>query len=76
MRCFENAARHLDAENHVRVTAEGIRFTPIVCRLITPGETDLMARLAGLTLDERLASWRREPFGSASLAHVSVYRAR
>ena len=63
-------------ENHVRLTAEGIRFAPIVCRLITPGEMDLMARLAGLTLHERFASWRREPFGSASLAHVSVYRSR
>jgi SAM-dependent methyltransferase len=124
VRCFENAARHLEAEgafvvetalphawippgqpdyvrtevveldevgfdvarydpatqllteNHVRIDAEGIRFAPIVCRLITPGEMDLMARLAGLTLDERFGSWRREPFGSASLAHVSVYRSR
>jgi SAM-dependent methyltransferase len=63
-------------ENHVRITTEGIRFTPIVCRLVTPGEMDLMARLAGLTLVERFGSWRREPFGSASLAHVSVYRSR
>jgi SAM-dependent methyltransferase len=124
VRCFENAARHLDddgafvvetalphawippgrpdyvraelvelneiefdvarydpatqllTENHVRITAEGTRFAPIVCRLITPGEMDLMARLAGLTLYERFESWRREPFGSASLAHVSVYRSR
>ena len=61
------------SENHVRITADGVRFNPIVCRLITPGEMDLMARIAGLRLIERLGSWRREPFSSGSIAHVSVY---
>jgi len=60
-------------ENHVRITAAGVRFTPIVCRLITPGEMDLMARIAGLQLVERFGSWRGEPFGVASELHVSVY---
>ncbi len=121
VRCFENAARHLDdagmfvvetalphawippgrsdyvhtelielnavgfdvarydpvtqlfAENHVSITATGAQFMPIVCRLITPGEMDLMARIAGLRLVNRFGSWRREPFSSASTAHVSVY---
>ena len=40
-------------ENHVRITAGGIRFSPIVCRLIWPSEMNLMARLAGLRLTER-----------------------
>ena len=61
------------SENHVRITAEGVRFNPIVCRLITPGEMDLMARLAGLRLVDRFGSWRREPFTASSTAHVSVY---
>lgn len=61
------------SENHVRITADGVRFNPIVCRLITPGEMDLMARIAGLRLIERLGSWRCEPFSSDSIAHVSVY---
>jgi hypothetical protein len=120
--CFENAARHLDAdgcfvvetalpsawitperpqyvhaervgmnevmldvarydpvsqlleENHVRLAATGITMAPIVCRLITPGEMDLMARLAGLRLAERFANWQRDPFRADSRAHVSVYR--
>jgi SAM-dependent methyltransferase len=124
VRCFENAARHLDAngvfvvetalphawikpgrtdyvhaefvelnavgfdvarydpvtqllsENHVRITAQGVGFVPIVCRLITPGEMDLMARCAGLRLVNRYGSWRREPFGVSSQAHVSVYAHR
>ena len=61
------------SENHVRITADGVRFNPIVCRLITPGEMDLMARIAGLRLIDRFGSWRREPFSSDSIAHVSVY---
>ena len=60
-------------ENHVRVAAEGITMSPIVCRLITPGEMDLMARIAGLELTERFGNWRRDPFDADSRAHVSVY---
>ena len=62
------------SENHVRIDADGVRFAPIVCRLVTPGELDLMARLAGLELAERYESWWRAPFGATSRAHVSVYR--
>jgi SAM-dependent methyltransferase len=64
------------SENHVLIKADGVQFVPIVCRLITPGEMDLMARIAGLRLVERYGSWRGEPFGSSSEAHVSVYAHR
>lgn len=60
-------------ENHVRLTASGITMNPIVCRLITPGEMDLMARIAGLRLRERFATWQRTVFDAHSPAHVSVY---
>lgn len=60
-------------ENHIRLTPHGITMAPIVCRLITPGEMDLMARIAGLRLVERFANWQRSPFGAQSSAHVSVY---
>ncbi len=63
-------------ENHVRISATGTHFNPIVCRLITPGEMDLMARIAGMRMVDRFGSWHREPFTSASTAHVSVYVAR
>jgi SAM-dependent methyltransferase len=43
-------------ENHVQITPQGIQMTPIVCRLITPGEMDLMARIAGLQLIQRYAN--------------------
>ena len=61
------------SENHVAITAEGVRFNPIVARLITPGEMDLMARIAGLRLVERFGAWQRTPFTASSEAHVSVY---
>jgi SAM-dependent methyltransferase len=42
-------------------------------RYVWPSELDLMARLAGMTLRERWAGWRREPFTSDSTNHVSVW---
>ena len=42
-------------------------------RAVWPAELDLMARLAGMTLRERWAGWNREPFGSESRKHVSVW---
>lgn len=60
-------------KNHVRLTADENAMTPIVCRLITPGEMDLMARIAGLRLVERFANWQCSPFDNDSSAHISVY---
>jgi SAM-dependent methyltransferase len=42
-------------------------------RAVSPAELDLMARLAGMRLRERWASWGREPFTAASTSHVSVW---
>lgn len=66
-------ATQLLEESHVVLSAQGIRMTPIVCRLITPGEMDLMARIAGLRLIERFENWQQAPFNVHSRAHVSVY---
>ena len=61
-------------ENHIRLTANGgIAMSPIVARLITPGEMDLMARIAGMRLVERFATWQRTAFDVQSSAHISVY---
>ena len=46
---------------------------PVEFRYAWPAELDLMARLAGLRLQDRWAGWRREPFTSLSRGHVSVY---
>jgi SAM-dependent methyltransferase len=42
-------------------------------RSVSPGELDLMARIAGMRLRERWSGWRREPFTNESTKHVSVW---
>jgi SAM-dependent methyltransferase len=42
-------------------------------RYVWPSELDLMARLAGMTLRERWAGWKGEPFTGESTKHVSVW---
>ena len=42
-------------------------------RYAWPAKLDLMARLAGMRLEDRWAGWRREPFTALSPSHVSVY---
>ncbi|MEV6348407.1 class I SAM-dependent methyltransferase [Actinoplanes sp. NPDC051851] len=43
-------------------------------RYIWPAELDLMAQLAGFTLESRHADWSGAPFTATSRSHVSVYR--
>jgi SAM-dependent methyltransferase len=43
-------------------------------RYVWPSELDLMARLAGLSLQERWNDWTRAPFTSESRSHVSVWQ--
>lgn len=43
-------------------------------RYVWPAELDLMARLAGMTLEHRWAGWDGAPFTADSDAHVSVWR--
>jgi SAM-dependent methyltransferase len=43
-------------------------------RYVWPAELDLMARIAGMTLEHRWAGWDRSPFTGESRSHVSVWR--
>ncbi len=43
-------------------------------RYIWPSECDLMAQLAGMELEERLADWDASTFTSDSESHISVWR--
>lgn len=43
-------------------------------RYIWPAECDLMAQLAGMTLERRVADWNDTPFTGDSESHVSVWR--
>lgn len=42
-------------------------------RYLWPGELDLMARLAGMTLRDRWSDWSRAPFKADSPSHISVW---
>jgi len=61
-------------QNHVRVAADGVTFSPIRLRLAYPAEFDLMARIAGLRLWARWADWDGRPYSASSRRHISVYR--
>ena len=62
-------------ENHVELTGAGARFVPVVQRYAWPSELDLMARIAGLRLEQRWGGWNRERFTARSENVISVYRA-
>jgi SAM-dependent methyltransferase len=59
--------------HHFVISDERINSFPFEGRYVWPSELDLMARLAGMSLRERWAGWKREPFTSVSSSHVSVY---
>ena len=58
LRFGEGTSAHIDRTPH---------------RYIWPSELDLMARLAGFTLESRWADWAGSEFTSDSTSHVSVY---
>jgi hypothetical protein len=63
-------------ETHVTLSGSGIHLNPIVTRFAWPSELDLMARIAGLRLRQRWASWTREPFSGTSGNCISVFERR
>lgn len=60
--------------HHFRVVGGEIETFSAPFRYVWPSELDLMARLAGLNLASRWATWTREPFTSESTSHVSVWQ--
>ena len=69
-----DAVTQTSRSQHVVLTPSGATFYPVKVRWAYPPELDLMARLAGLRLEERWENWRRDPFTAESRQHVSVYR--
>jgi SAM-dependent methyltransferase len=59
--------------HHYRVVDGQLLRNSVPFRYAWPAELDLMARLAGLELRERLGGWSGEPFDAASEGHVSVW---
>ena len=61
------------AGRHYNFVDGRVECNPIEMRYAWPAELDLMARLAGMRLEDRFAGWDREPFTHLSPSHVSVY---
>lgn len=83
---FHVGARHTGFDTFDLATQRGIshhyecqddgtfRYGTHHYRYVWPAECDLMARLAGLTLERRMADWHGAPFTGDSESHVSIWR--
>jgi hypothetical protein len=60
-------------ETHISLSSAGVQLNPIVTRYAWPSELDLMARIAGMQLNQRWASWDQAPFTGTSSNCISVY---
>ncbi|MER5438038.1 class I SAM-dependent methyltransferase [Streptomyces sp. NPDC002790] len=71
---YDDLVHQRFSSNYVSVDAEGRgRYRSIPFRYVWPSELDLMARFAGMRLEQRYENWERAPFTSESGSHVSVY---
>jgi SAM-dependent methyltransferase len=59
--------------HHYRIIDGRCEAFSVPFRYVWPSELDLMARLAGMTLQERWGDWDRQPFTSSSTKHISVW---
>ncbi len=59
--------------HHFEIVDGRLERHSVPFRYTWPAELDLMAQLAGMRLRERWSGWKREPFTSDSLKHVSVW---
>jgi len=83
---FEVSDRHTGFDTYDMTTQQGtshhywreadgtISYSASNFRYIWPAECDLMAQLAGLELEQRVADWDGSPFTADSESHVSVWR--
>lgn len=71
---LDPATQRLVSHHYTKRADGSLRYSTTPARYVWPSELDLMARLAGFTLESRWADWAGTPFDSDSAAHVSVYR--
>ncbi len=68
-----DVARQGLTSHHFRIVDGKLERLSIPFRYAWPAELDLMAELGGMTLRDRWSGWKREPFTSDSVKHVSVW---
>ena len=71
---FDRMNQRLDT-TQVRITEQGTRLVHAKLRYAFPPELDLMAEVAGLSLEARYATFDKQPFTAESAMALSVYRA-
>ncbi len=71
---YVDLVNQISVSHHYHIDGDRVRTTSPAFRYVWPSELDLMAELAGMTLEARWADWRRSPFTGQSEAHVSVWR--
>lgn len=71
---LHDPVRQVIDHQYIRLGPDGTKLIPLPMRYVWPSEMDLMARLAGLELEDRWGGWKREPFTADSKMHVSLYR--
>ena len=59
--------------HHFVAGSSGTREFRTPFRYVWPSELDLMAKLAGMSLRDRWASWDRSPFTGESTSHISIW---
>lgn len=64
----------ISISHHYHIDGDRVRTNSPAFRYVWPSELDLMAELAGMTLEHRWADWDRSAFTGASRSHVSVWR--
>ena len=71
---YDMATQRGTSHHYTRSEDGTVRYGASNFRYIWPAECDLMAQLAGLELEQRVADWDGHPFTSDSESHVSVWR--
>lgn len=70
-----DVATQQGTSHHYRRRDDGtVDYDATNFRYLWPAECDLMARLAGLELEQRVAGWDASSFTAESAGHVSVWR--
>ena len=71
---YVDLVNQISISHHVHITGDRVRRSSPAFRYVWPSELDLMAELAGMSLEARWADWHRSAFTGRSEAHVSVWR--
>ncbi len=71
---YVDRVNQISISHHYHIDGDRVRTNSPFFRYVWPSELDLMAQLAGMSLEHRWADWDRSAFTGDSPSHVSVWR--